>query len=47
MRTRDLLEMILELHEDVEKLNERIVTLFNKVYIEELRRQRKEKEREE
>lgn len=44
MRTRDLLEMILELHEDVQNLNDRIVKLFNKVYYEELKRQREEKE---
>lgn len=44
MRTRDLLEMILELHEDVQNLNDRIVKLFNKVYFEELKRQREEKE---
>ena len=44
MRTRDLLEMILELHDDVQDLNDRIVKLFNKVYFEELKRQREEKE---
>ena len=36
--------MILELHEDVQNLNDRIVKLFNKVYFEELKRQREEKE---
>lgn len=43
MTTRDTLERILELHNEVEKLDEMIKELFNKVYADELKRQ---KERE-
>ena len=43
MTTRDTLERILELHEAVKELEDKITELFNKVYYDELKRQREKK----
>lgn len=39
MKTRDLLEMILEAIEETEATKEKLVYLFNKVYAEHLQKQ--------
>lgn len=44
MTTRDTLEQILELHEEVKKLEQMIIDLFNRVYVDHLRKEREGKE---
>lgn len=39
MTVRDELEMILELHDEVKKLEQKIADLFNRVYAEHLRKE--------
>ena len=43
MKTRDLLEMILEAIEETEDTKEKLVYLFNKVYADHLRQQAEQK----
>lgn len=43
MKTRDLLEMILEAIEETEATKEKLVYLFNKVYADHLRQQAEQK----
>lgn len=40
MTTRDTLEQILELHEEVKKLDQMVVDMFNRVYADHLRKAR-------
>ena len=44
MKTRDLLEMILEAIEETEATKEKLVYLFNKVYADHLQKQAEGKE---
>lgn len=44
MTTRDTLEQILELYDEVQKLETMIVDLFNRVYADHLRKEREGKE---
>ena len=44
MTTRDILEQLLELHEEVQKMDEMIRLMFNRVYADHLKKQSEEEE---
>lgn len=44
MTTRDTLEQLLELHDEVQKLEEMIRQMFNRVYADHLKKESEEKE---
>lgn len=44
MTTRDTLEQLLELHEEVERLDEMVRLMFNRVYADHLKKESEEKE---
>ncbi len=44
MTTRDTLEQLLEIHDELEKLQEMVKDMFNRVYADHLRKEKEGKE---